>query len=73
MTFIDEIGRWITEHETLLSGMAALAVLAGMVFSPLGRGVRSLFARYEPTQPPADPSAPVTATTGPASEDPAAP
>ena len=43
--YISEIGRWIAENEALLSGMAALVVLAGVIFSPLGRGVRRLFAR----------------------------
>lgn len=58
---VAEIGRWIAENESLLSGMAALVVLAGVVFSPLGGGVRRLLARHKPTQPPSAPSEPVTA------------
>jgi TolB-like protein/tetratricopeptide (TPR) repeat protein len=40
-----EIGQWITENESLLSGLAALVVLAGVIFSPLGRGALHLLAR----------------------------
>jgi TolB-like protein len=72
VTYISEIGRWIAENESLLSGMAALVVLAGVIFSPLGTGVRRLFGRYKPTQPPAAPSEPVGSTPL-TSEDLAAP
>jgi len=44
MTYIGEIGRWITENESLLSGMV---VLVGVILSPLGRGFGCLFARRQ--------------------------
>jgi pimeloyl-ACP methyl ester carboxylesterase len=37
-----ELGSWISENESLLSGMAALIVLAGVILSPLGIGIRRL-------------------------------
>ena len=48
MDELAEIGRWIAENESLLSGMAAIVVLVGVVFSPLGGGLRSLLGRREP-------------------------
>ena len=36
---------WVTGHEQLLSGLAALAVLSGFIISPVGRGLRALLAR----------------------------
>ena len=55
MTFIGDLGRWITENEALLSGLAALVVLVGVILSPLGKGMRHLFARRNVTQSPAAP------------------
>lgn len=62
VTYLAEIGRWIAENESLLSGMAAIVVLAGVLFSPLGGGLRRLFTRQDPTQPPTSPSEQATAT-----------
>jgi TolB-like protein len=45
MNSISDIGRWISENESLLSGIVALAVLAGLVISPIGKGIRRLYAR----------------------------
>jgi TolB-like protein len=42
---VSELGIWITRNEQLLSGMAALVVLAGVVLSPVGAGLRRLLAR----------------------------
>jgi TolB-like protein/Flp pilus assembly protein TadD len=36
---------WVTGHEQLLSGLAAMVVIAGVVVSPLGHGLRALFFR----------------------------
>jgi adenylate cyclase len=36
---------WVTGHEQLLSGLAAMVVIAGVVVSPLGHGLRALFSR----------------------------
>jgi hypothetical protein len=33
MTYLSELGRWIAENESLLSGMAALVVLIGVTLS----------------------------------------
>jgi TolB-like protein/tetratricopeptide (TPR) repeat protein len=45
MASIGDIGRWISENEQLLSGTAAMVVLAGVVLSPIGRGMRRLLRR----------------------------
>ena len=45
MPDIGDIGRWIAENESLLSGMVALAVLAGLIISPIGKGIRRLYTR----------------------------
>ncbi|MBW2499056.1 MAG: alpha/beta hydrolase [Deltaproteobacteria bacterium] len=42
MTVLSEIGGWITANEALLSGLAAMIVLAGVLFSPVGAGLRRL-------------------------------
>lgn len=39
--FVD-IGQWIASNESLLSGMAAMIVLAGVILSPIGSGLRRL-------------------------------
>jgi adenylate cyclase len=36
---------WVTGHEQLLSGLAALAVLSGFIFSPVGHALRALLTR----------------------------
>ncbi len=59
MTYIQELGRWIAENESLLSGMAALVVLGGVIFSPLGAGLRRVLSRNKPTRTSTDPVAPV--------------
>jgi TolB-like protein len=68
VTYINEIGRWIAENESLLSGMAALVVLAGLILSPIGRGVRRLLAGQEPMQSHTTPSEPGSAAIGGGSE-----
>ena len=45
MESLSQIGQWITENEALLSGIAALIVVAGVVFSPVGLGLRRIFER----------------------------
>lgn len=57
-------GRWITENESLLSGLAALIVLLGVVFSPIGIARRRLVER----RPVAD-DARVTGRDGPNTTD----
>jgi TolB-like protein len=39
------IGRWIANNESLLSGMAALVALTGLVLSPIGKGLRRFYLR----------------------------
>ncbi len=70
MPNIGDIGRWITENESLLSGMAAMIALAGVVITTLGMGMRRLFARNRNTQPSTaraepDPATKFAVTTGP--------
>lgn len=45
MEALSEFGVWISENEALLSGIAALIVVAGVVFSPIGIGIRRLASR----------------------------
>jgi TolB-like protein len=72
VTFLSEIGRWIAENEALLSGMAAMVVLAGVILSPLGGGVRRLLARRDSARPSgAPPMASASPTVPP--EDPVLP
>jgi len=52
---------WVTGHEKLLSGLAALAVLAGFVVSPLGQGLRALLGRQRKKRGGVEPGGP----TGP--------
>jgi adenylate cyclase len=52
---------WIGENEAVLSGIAATIVIVGVLFTPLGRGLRALLARGRRASPgsaPADPSHP---------------
>jgi TolB-like protein len=67
--YLSAFGRWITENEALLSGLAALVVLLGVVFSPVGRGVRNLLGRDKSSRSPATPAGPDSAATGLASAD----
>lgn len=60
MNFIREIGRWIADNEPLLSGLTALAVLGGLIFTPLGAGLQRLLTRRGP-EPSAAPAGPATA------------
>lgn len=45
MTSLLAIGAWVTENESLLSGLAAMIVLFGVVLSPLGVALRRLVRR----------------------------
>lgn len=65
MDVLANIGRWISENESLLSGSAALIVVAGFVLSPLGAGIRRLF-RSSPVPPqPGQAVSDVAASDGP--------
>jgi TolB-like protein/tetratricopeptide (TPR) repeat protein len=39
-----DIGAWISQNEALLSGIAAMIVVAGVILTPLGAGLRRLLA-----------------------------
>lgn len=41
-----DIGRWISENESFLSGMVALIVPTSVVLSPIGKGLRGLYRRF---------------------------
>jgi adenylate cyclase len=43
VNWLTHLGGWITENESLLSGVAALIVVAGVVISPFGHGLRRFF------------------------------
>lgn len=45
MTTFDVILKWVNDRENLLSGLAAIVVLAGVIVSPLGHGVRMVHKR----------------------------
>lgn len=47
METINHIFSWLTEHESAFSAIAALVVIFGVVFSPLGAGMRGLFSRKQ--------------------------
>lgn len=40
MTRLEEILRWIRGNEALLSGIAALAAIVGLIVSPIGAALR---------------------------------
>lgn len=65
MESLDELGRWIAEHESLLSGMVSLIVLAGVILSPLGQGFRRLLGRGGPAAPASPRSGPIAETAPP--------
>ena len=57
-----DIGRWISDNESFLSGMVALIVLASVVLSPIGKGLRGLRRRYSQTLNSPDRREPATET-----------
>ena len=48
MEIITVITDWIVENEGLLSGIAALIVVGGVLVSPFGSSTRSVIAKYAP-------------------------
>ncbi len=44
MDFLEGLGAWISTNESLLSGIAAIIVVGGVILSPLGFGVRRFLA-----------------------------
>jgi len=62
MANFGDIGRWIAENESLLSGMVALIVLVGLILSPIGKGIRRLYARFGQNRPSIADTEPVPAT-----------
>lgn len=65
MEILGEFGRWIADNESLLSGIVALVILAGLIISPIGRGLRGAYARLG--------KSPAAATAEPDRAAPAAP
>ncbi len=49
MEFISPITNWIVENEGLLSGLAAMIVVGGVITSPFGASLRSLVGRLRPS------------------------
>jgi len=60
--FISVFG-WIGSNEAVLSGIAALIVIVGVLFTPLGRGLRALL-RHDEGGSSAAPATPVVPGTG---------
>jgi len=51
MTTLGALLDWVQGREQLLSGLAALVVLVGVIVSPLGHGLRMIVARRRGQQP----------------------
>jgi adenylate cyclase len=45
---LTSIFEWIGTYEAVLSGIAATIVIVGVLFTPVGKGLRALFRRTEP-------------------------
>jgi len=60
---------WVTGHEQLLSGLAAMVVIAGVVVSPLGHGLRAAFSRSRARLAPGPGGAPTQAPPPPVVTD----
>jgi len=69
--FLSNIGTWISQNEALLSGIAAMIVVAGVVFTPLGAGLRRILAQETGMTPGATPQ-PSEASPPPSESDPSA-
>jgi TolB-like protein/Tfp pilus assembly protein PilF len=56
--YLSTLGTWISENEALLSGIAAMIVVAGVIFTPFGAGVRRILGQEgsSETSPPQPPS-----------------
>jgi len=48
LQFFVSIFEWIGTNEAVLSGIAATIVIVGVLFTPVGRGLRALLRRSEP-------------------------
>jgi TolB-like protein len=73
MPNLGDIGRWISENEALLSGIAAMVAVAGVVVSVLTMGLRRLAARRPQRDTAAVVYAPDAAANLAAHSDPVAP
>ena len=49
MELLASIFDWIGTNEAVLSGIAATIVIVGVLFTPVGRGLRALFRQSEPS------------------------
>ncbi len=47
MENMNDVLSWLTDHESAFSAIAALVVIFGVVFSPLGAGIRGLLSRKQ--------------------------
>ena len=70
MESIGDVGRWISENESLLSGMVALAVLAGLIISPIGKGIRRFYSRRAHSPAPEAAPDPVLVSSNPTTSEP---
>jgi len=68
MDSVADVTSWISANEALLSGIAAMIVVAGVVFTPLGIGLRRVLGlrserKAAPASDPQSPDAPRAATS----------
>ena len=66
MPNLADIGLWISGNEQLLSGLAALIVLAGVILSPVRKGILHLFSRRRQKSSSATVAEPATKAVEPA-------
>jgi adenylate cyclase len=51
MDFFSDAMTWISENEAALSGLAAMIVVAGVIFTPVGVGLRRMFSGRADSDP----------------------
>jgi TolB-like protein len=70
MPSLGEIGRWLSDNASLLSGIAAAIAVAGAVLAPVGKALRRVFAGSSQTAPSAAVAEPIPARASPVPSEP---
>ncbi|MBW2425762.1 MAG: hypothetical protein JRG86_16065 [Deltaproteobacteria bacterium] len=73
MPNLGEIGHWISENEALLSGIAAMVAVTGVILSAVAMVMRGLSARRKRPDPSVAVSGPDASASPPSPPDPTAP